>query len=613
MRKIIFLIYLLPFFIQAQNTIERVEPPFWWTDMNNSEVQIMLYGNDIGYSKPEINYEGVSISKTVLVENDNYIFLYLNIGKEAKPGNFKINLKNKKNEVVQSIDYELRERESDPTWGVGYDNSDVMCLITPDRFANGDAKNDNVKGMLEVANRLDKDGRHGGDIQGISDNLNYFEEMGYTAIWLNPILENNQPKYSYHGYSTTDYYRVDPRFGTNEEYRELVGQCRKKGIKVLMDIIVNHCGSEHWWMKDLPSKDWINNVEKPFYTTHRRTTFRDPHASKYDLDHFINGWFVETMPDMNQRNPLVSDYLIQNSIWWIEYLGLGGIRMDTYPYSDTKFMADWSCDIMDEYPNFNICGEDWSLNPVVLAYWQKGKENPDGFKSCLPGLLDFPVQHAWIDALTKKPQWGSHMNRVYEMLANDFIYPDPSNHVIFPDNHDVSRIFTQLNEDRDLLKLTFAFFTTMRGTPQFYYGTDILMSNKGDNSHGNIRSDFPGGWEGDEVNAFTGKGMTAEQKDFQKMVKKILNWRNKTPVIHHGKLMHFAPQHHVYVYFRYDEKDKVMVLLNQSDEPAEIDLIQFREILDEGTTAKDIVTDKTMVLGKKLTIEGKQPMILELN
>ena len=612
MRKIFLLFLLLPFFIQAQNRIERVEPPFWWTGMNNTKLQIMLYGEDIAYSKPEVNYQGVTIDKTVLVENDNYIFLYLNIAPEARSGGFTIDLRDRKNEIIQSVDYQLLERESDPTWGEGFDNSDVMYLVTPDRFANGNTDNDNVKGMLESADRSDKDGRHGGDIQGVMNHLDYFEEMGYTAIWFNPLLENNQPKYSYHGYSTTDYYKIDPRIGTNKEYRELVNECRKRGIKVLMDIIVNHCGSEHWWMKDLPSKDWINNVDKPFYTNHRRTTFRDPHASKYDLDHFENGWFVKTMPDMNQRNPLISDYLIQNSIWWIEYVGLGGIRMDTYPYSGKDFMSDWSCAIMDEYPNFNICGEDWSLNPVVLAYWQKGKVNPDGFTSCLPGLLDFPLQHAWIDALKEKAPWGSDMSRVYEMLANDFIYPNPNKHVIFPDNHDVSRILTQLNEDKDLLKLTIAFYATMRGTPQFYYGTDILMSNKGDNSHGNIRSDFPGGWKGDAVNAFSGKGLTQEQKEWQQFVKKILNWRKKTPVIHDGKLMHFAPQHHVYVYFRYDEKNKVMVLLNKADEAAELDLVQFEEMLGKQAKGKDIISNKTIVLQNKLTIGAKQPMIIEI-
>ena len=612
MRKIILLIFLFPFFLAAQKNVERVEPPFWWTGMNNSKLQIMLHGSDIGFSKPEINNKGITVESIVTVESNNYLFLNLNIDGATPTGSFKINLKNKNNKITETINYQLKARKKDAALIKGYDNSDVMCLITPDRFVNGDPKNDNVKGMLEVSDRKNKGGRHGGDIRGMINHLDYFSEMGYTAIWLNPVLENNQEVYSYHGYSTTDYYRVDPRFGTNEEYLELADTGRKKGIKIIMDMIMNHCGSGHWWMKDLPTKDWINNAKEPFFTSHKRTTLRDPYASRYDHDRFADGWFVETMPDLNQKNPLLAQYLIQNTIWWIEYLGLAGIRMDTYPYSDKNFMTDWTCAVMDEYPNFNICGEDWSLNPIILAYWQKGKINPDGYTSCLPGLLDFPLQDALKSALMKKAEWGSDMNLLYEMLANDFIYPDASEHVIFPDNHDMSRIFTQLDEDVELFNLAITFFATMRGTPQFYYGTEILMSNKGDNSHGNIRSDFPGGWKGDAVDGFTKKGLTDEQSQAQDFVKRILNWRKTASAIHDGKLMHFVPQQNVYIYFRYNENSKVMVLLNKEDKEVEIDLAQFAEILKKGSKAKDVISGKEMILNEKLKIGSKQPMILEI-
>jgi glycosidase len=613
MKKLILLFYLLPFLSFAQSTVERIEPPFWWVGMNNTELQIMLYGENVADAKPIINYDGITIERIVSVENNNYLFIYLNIENTTKPGEFVIYLKNNSGEIINEINYQLLPREKDAAAVKGYDNSDVMYLITPDRFANGNPLNDNIEGMPDQLNRMDKHGRHGGDLQGIIQHLDYFSDMGYTAIWLNPILENNQPESSYHGYSTTDYYRVDPRFGTNEEYRELAQKARGKNIKIIMDMIMNHCGSGHWWMKDLPSKDWINHVDNPFYTSHRRTTLRDPYASKYDIDHFADGWFVKSMPDLNQRNPLMAKYLIQNTIWWIEYLRLAGVRMDTYPYSDKNFMNDWTCAVMDEYPNFNICGEEWSLNPIILAYWQKGKINPDGYTSCLPGLLDFPLQHAFVSALVEEDTWNSGMVNLYEMLSLDFIYPAPDKHVIFPDNHDMSRIFTQLNEDIDFLKMAIIYFATMRGTPQFYYGTEILMSNTGDDSHGNIRSDFPGGWSGDEINAFTGKGLTEYQINTQQFIKKILNWRKGATAVHHGKLMHFAPQKNVYVYFRYNDAQKIMVVLNKADEQREIDLSQYRELLKNGATGKDIIAGKEIILGQTLSIGPKKGFILEVN
>ena len=420
MKKILLLTYIFPFFAFAQNTIDRVEPPFWWTDMNNTELQLMVYGNNIDHLKPYINHKGISIEKTVSMENDNYLFIYLNIDKNTVPGEINIEFKDAENKIILNHTYPILKRKKEAALIKGYDNSDVMCLITPDRFANGDASNDNIEGMPDKLSRGDKWGRHGGDIKGIIDHLDYFSDMGFTAIWLNPILENKQPQWSYHGYATTDYYKVDPRFGTNEDYLRLAEKGKEKGIKIVMDMIMNHCGSGHWWMADLPSKDWINNSDNFFQTSHRRTTLRDPYSSKFDTEHFADGWFVKEMPDLNQRNPQMATYLIQNTIWWIEYLGLAGIRMDTYPYSDKNFMSDWTCAVMDEYPNFNICGEEWSLSPIILAYWQDGKINPDGYTSCLPGLLDFPIQSAFIDALTEEDKWNSGMVKLYEMLSLDF-------------------------------------------------------------------------------------------------------------------------------------------------------------------------------------------------
>ena len=608
----IILFLLMPVLTVAQD-IERAEPPFWWIQMQNTELQIMLYGDDIGLLKPEINYEGLRISKVVSTESLNYLFLYVNIDPLTRAGSFPIDLKDEKGKIRCSYSYELLQRDEGAAQQNAYDNSDVMYLVTPDRFANGNSENDAVEGMLELPDRTNKGGRHGGDIQGILNSLDYLSDMGFTAIWLNPILENNQEEYSYHGYSCTDYYKVDPRFGSNEEYRVLSKLAAEKGIKIIMDMIMNHCGSGHWWMKDLPSDDWINNPGNYFMTNHRRTTLRDPYASKYDRIHFSDGWFVPTMPDLNQRNPLLADYLIQNTIWWIEYLQLSGIRMDTYPYSDKEFMSDWTCAVMNEYPRFNICGEDWSLNPAVLAYWQEGKDNPDGYISCLPGLLDFPLQDALVKALTEEENWNAGMINLYEMLSNDFLYPDPFRHVVFPDNHDMSRIYTQLNEDYGLFRLAMVYFATMRGTPQFYYGTEILMSNTGDNSHGNIRSDFPGGWPGDPVNAYTGEGLSDRQSEAQIFVRKLLTWRRTARAVHQGELKHFVPRNGVYVYFRYDGNHKVMVVLNKTGQKQQVDLSQFHEMHLEGKRGQEILTGTEINFSRHLSVGPKQPMIIEFD
>ena len=612
MKNIILFIFLLPLYAFSQNSIERVEPSFWWAGMNNTQLQIMVYGKNISQLKPQIKYEGISIQKTVSMENSNYLFIYLNIDKNTVPGDVKIDFINAANKTVLTRIYPILKRKIDAALIKGYDNADVMCLITPDRFANGDPNNDNIKSMADSLNRSNKWGRHGGDIQGLINHLDYFKEMGYTAIWLNPILENNQPQASYHGYSTTDFYKVDARFGTNEDYLKLAEKARGKGIKIIMDMIMNHCGSGHWWMNDLPSKNWINNPDQFIPTSHRRTTLRDPYTSEYDRKLFSDGWFVKTMPDLNQRNPEMSTYLIQNTIWWIEYLGLSGIRMDTYPYSDKNFMRDWTCAVMNEYPYFNICGEEWTLNPAILAYWQKGKVNPDGYTSCLPGLLDFPMQNALVKALTEGENWNAGMINLYEMLSNDFLYADPYKHVIFPDNHDMSRIYSQVKDDYSLFKLAMVYFATMRGTPQFYYGTEILMSNTGDNSHGNIRSDFPGGWIGDKVNGFTGEGLTTLQKEAQEFTKRLLNWRKTASTIHHGNLKHFVPQKGVYVYFRYTNNQKIMIVMNKTDKQQQLDLAQFAEMNIQGKKGKDIISETTIHFEKILTINSRQPLIIEI-
>ena len=607
--QLLLLFLMFNMIMQAQYTIDRLEPPFWWAGMKNTELQIMVYGKDISRLEPKIDHQGVKIENVVRVDSPNYLFVNLNIS-EAGPGSFNIELKKKK-KTEAVYQYKLLGREKNSSARQGFNNSDVIYLITPDRFANGNRDNDNVEGYADKLNRTDPDGRHGGDIQGVIDHLDYISGMGFTALWLNPVLENNMKRTSYHGYATTDYYKVDPRFGTNEDYKKLSEEARKKGIKLIMDMIMNHCGSEHWWMNDLPSKDWINNDARFIQTNHQRPTVQDPYGSQYDKKRFADGWFVEVMPDMNQRNPLLAKYLIQNSIWWIEYAGLSGIREDTYSYSDKDFMRDWSCAIMNEYPNFNIVGEEWSENPALVSYWQKGKYNPDGYTSCLPSLMDFPLQAALIRGLNEKKEVNGGLVNLYETLANDFQYPDPSNLVIFPDNHDMNRFYTQVNENFRLFKMGIAYILTMRGIPQIFYGTEILMTNPGGKHDGVIRSDFSGGWPEDSVNVFENRGLTGKQSEAKEYVKKLVNWRKEKSSLHNGKLIHYIPENGVYVYFRYNDDEKVMVAINKNRKQIKPDIDRFSEMLTGDETVRDVISGISYKV-RDIKIPAMTALVLEV-
>jgi glycosidase len=596
---------------QSDTNLQRVEPPFWWAGMKNPRVQLLVHGKNIASTHPVIAYQGVRIEQVIRVENPNYLFVNLLLLDNVNAADFTIDFQ-RDGKSAHRYDYRLLPRAPGSAERRGFDNSDVMYLITPDRFVNGDLSNDNVSGMKEAHNRAFKGGRHGGDIAGLIQSLDYIQDMGFTSIWVNPVLENDQPSYSYHGYSTTDFYKVDARFGSNEDYARLGQLGQEKGVKLIMDMIVNHCGSEHWWMKDLPTADWINFDNKFVNTNHQKTVIQDPYVAAVDYKKFVDGWFVETMPDLNQRNPLMATYLIQNSIWWIEYAGLAGIRMDTYPYPDMHFMTDWTCQVMAEYPYFNVVGEEWKGNPAIVAYWQRGKQNPNGYVSCLPSLMDFPLQEAMWNALDKNARPNAWMG-LYEMLANDFIYADPYNLVVFPDNHDMDRFFTRVSEDLDLFKLGIVYTLTTRGIPQLYYGTEVLMSNTGHpGDHGIIRTDFPGGWPGDKVNAFTNAGLSQQQIAAKAFIKKLATWRKTATAVHTGKLRHFIPQNGVYVYFRYNDQQKVMVALNRSDRAQVLDLNRFREILPAGASGRDVLSDQTHALGQTLTVPAKTALVLEV-
>ena len=608
MRKILSSLFLLAFTLSLEAaSLQRVEPMFWWAGMKNPSLQLMVYGEEIGMTRVAIDHPGVVLQQVSLVENPNYMFIDLNIGK-ALPGSFSIRFI-RDNQTVAEYSYELKEREPDSAERKGFGTSDAMYLVMPDRFANGNPENDHIEGMKEKPNRTFRGGRHGGDIQGLSDQLDYIADMGFTAIWLNPLLENDQPSYSYHGYSTTDFYKVDARYGSNEEYRNFAMKASQKGIKLIMDMIFNHCGSEHWWMKDLPSDDWINNYPDYQITNHIKTLIQDPNGSEYDREQMIDGWFVPTMPDLNQRNPFMETYLIQNSIWWIEYAGLSGIRMDTYPYPEKEMMARWNLRVLEEYPGFNNVGEEWHNDPAIVSYWQKGKKNVDGYDGQIPSMMDFPLQNAVSSGLRQPGTDG--LRQMYDALAMDFLYPDPTNLVVFPDNHDMSRFYMQVNQDFDLFKMGIAYFLTIRGIPQIFYGTEVLLTHSGDD-HGDIRKDFPGGWKDDPINGFTGQGLSDREKEAQAYIRQLLNWRKDKTVIHNGKTRHFLPFDGHYVYFRYNDEDMVMVVINKNDKETTLDTARLNEMLNGKTKAREIISGKDSNHLSELKLPARSVSILEI-
>lgn len=594
----------------------QLEPPNWWIGMNNPNLQLMVYAPNIGETTPECSYAGVSIEKVTKAESNNYLFIDLLISAQTKPG--KISFLFKKNgKVVHSQLYELQARKQSGSDFIGFNSSDVVYLVVPDRFANGDYNNDVVPGMLE--NKIDRKfdgGRHGGDLRGIINHLDYIADMGYTAIWPTPVAENNMPAYSYHGYAITNHFKVDPRYGTLDEYKELSVKAKQKGIKLIYDEVLNHIGSGYWWMSDLPFSNWLNKTGKFQPTNHRRTVNQDKYASEYDKDLMNKGWFSPTMPDMNGQNPFVGSYLIQNTIWWIETLQLAGIRQDTYGYSNKEFLKKWSCAVMNEYPNLNMVGEEWSLNPLITSYWQQGKQNQDGYTGCLKSVMDFPLQEALIQSLKESsdPNFGKGMTRLYEALANDFVYADPNNILVMGDNHDMDRLFMQLDQDVALTKMALTYLLTIRGIPQIFYGTEVLLDNTGHHKNdGLIRADFPGGWKDDKVNGFSGEGLSEDQRNVQAYMKALLNWRKNNSVIANGQTLHFAPNNEVYVYFRYQADSIVMVVMNKNATPVDLNTDRFIEIIKYKQKAKNIITHEIVNFSAGLRIPPKTAYVFEIN
>lgn len=614
--KKIFLVTVLSVLLYGHNSlyaasvIKKVAPSFWWASMNNPELQVLLYGEQISSADVSISSDDIVLQEVVKQDNPNYLLLYLNTA-EAAPQTFNICLKQGKKQTV--IPYELKQRRADAAQIEGFNSSDVLYLIMPDRFANGDASNDVIPGMLEDrVDRNDSFARHGGDFKGIEQHLDYIADLGVTSVWLNPIQENDMQGGSYHGYAITDYYQADRRFGSNEEFRTLVEQAHSKGLKIVMDMIFNHCGSENYLFKDMPSKDWFNFKGNYVQTTFKTATQSDPYASDYEKKIAVDGWFTQSMPDFNQRNRHVATYLIQSSIWWIEYAGINGIRQDTHPYADFDMMARWCKAVNDEYPRFNIVGETWLGNNVLISYWQKNSPLAHPRNSYLPTVMDFPLMDHMNKAFDEETTDGyGGLSRFHEYLSQDIVFADPMHLLTFLDNHDTSRFYRSEADTKNLdrYKQALAFLLTTRGIPQIYYGTEILMAADKANGDGLLRCDFPGGWQNDTHNYFDAANRTALQNEAFSYLKKLLQWRKGNEVIAKGKLKHFSPRQGVYAYERKHGDQSVVVFLNGTDREQTIDLSAYQEILPR-TSARNVLEGKEVEIGKELTLSHRGVCVL---
>ena len=618
--------------------VSRIDPTDWFVGMKDASLQLMVYGKNIKSAEVTVDYPGVSIDSIARLESPNYLLVYLNL-KEAKAGEMVLNFRQGKQS--KKVKYRLKKREMAGEKRMGFTNEDVLYMLMPDRFANGNPKNDVIKTMRDkTCDRTAPSLRHGGDMEGIRQHLDYFKQLGVTALWFTPVLENDSPnngKHStYHGYATTDYYKVDPRFGTNVEYKQLVAEAHQKGLKIVMDMIFNHCGFEHPWIADMPSRDWFNCPEwllleyqtpehikkigtvdgaRTVNDMYRQTSYKltpvlDPYASKVDMAETVDGWFVPSMPDLNQRNPHVAKYLVQNSEWWIETVGIDGIRMDTYPYADRDAMALWMKTLNNEYPNFNTVGETWVTEPAYTAAWQKdsklSKKN-----SYLKTVMDF----AFFDRINRAKNeetddWWNGMNRIYNVLCYDYLYPNPKNVMAFVENHDTDR-FLGDGKDTLALKQALALLLTINRTPQLYYGTEVLMNGTKSVTDGNVRKDFPGGWAGDKHNAFTAEGRTQAENRMFDWLSRLLHWRQGNKVIIHGKQTQFCPYKGVYVVARQYHGKTVMTIINGKKEANELEVSRYAEIIGSHEKATDVTDGRTVLVNKNVRLRPHQTMILE--
>jgi len=595
---------------KQQKWVQRVEPTFWWTEMNQPEFQVLLYGTDLSSADISIDYPGVTISRKEITDNPNYVFLYLNVSKEASPGRFTIVLK--KNKHTQTVIYELKKRQDGSASRKSFTGADALYLLMPDRFANGNTANDSVKGYHQGVHRNITGARHGGDIEGIISNIPYLADLGITTLWTTPLFDNNDTQYSYHHYACSDYYKIDPRLGKNEDYRRLSDSCHSKGLKLIIDVVPNHCGSSHWWLKDIPAKDWFNTW--PVYTSsnYRMTAWTDPHASQADRYRLTHGWFAPNMPDLNLQNPLLFDYLRQVYVFWIESANIDGMRVDTYPYNDIKTAAQFIQSIRNEYPDMNVVGECWVKTPAEIAYYQSGNNNKDGFDSRLTSVMDFCLKDVFSSAFNESESWDGGMARFYSLYAQDFVYANPNMIMNFLDNHDIDRYSTAVKRDVNKYKMGLAMLLTARGYPQIYYGTEIMLDGIPGDYQGH-RFDFPGGWAEDKRNAFTVKDRTIVENEVFNYLRTLLNYRKNNPVLQSGLMKQFIPENGIYVNFRYNDDKTIMIIANNNEQPKDIDLIRFKEMLSGKNAGTEITTSKTYSLKAPLSVPAKTVLIIDVH
>lgn len=609
--------------MNAAVKVDRIDPTFWYAGMKNPTVQLMLYGKNIKEAEVTTDYPGATIERIVQLDSPNYLLVYLNLS-GAQPGEMTLKVDGKK------VKYQLKQREKAGAERHGFTNEDVLYMLMPDRFASGSSDNDQIKGMNEYKNdRTQPSLRHGGDLEGIRQHLDYFNQLGVTALWFTPVLENNSPDNNgfstYHGYATTDYYRVDPRFGTNEEYKRLTDEAHAKGLKIVMDMIFNHCGLEHPWVEDMPTRDWLNTPEwlekakqegkketNDLYlqTSYKLTPVLDPYASKVDLKETVDGWFVPSMPDLNQKNPHVMTYLIQNSIWWIETVGIDGIRMDTYPYADAAAMAEWMRQLNEEYPNFNVVGETWVTEPAYTAAWQGGSKVAK-INSNLKSVMDF----SFFDKLNmakneETDDWWKGYNRIYNSFVYDYLYPNPSSVMAFIENHDTDR-FLGNGRDTLALKQALALLLTVNRIPQLYYGTEVLMNGTKEVTDGYVRKDFPGGFPGDTHNAFTAEGRTKAENAMFNWLSRLLHWRKGNSVITKGSQTQFIPYQGVYVIARQYNGRTVLTVLNGKSTAATMQVKRYAEVIGSNARVKDVLTNRYYDLSKDIELRPRQVLVLE--
>lgn len=594
----------------AATNISRIDPTDWYVGMKDPSLQLMVYGKDVKNVKQiTTDYAGVKVDSIVRLDSPNYLLVYLNL-QGAKAGQMTLNFDGKK------VRYTLKNRAMRGEDHKGFSNADVLYLLMPDRFANGNPKNDVVKGMRDQAcDRTKPSLRHGGDLAGIEQHLDYFTDLGVTALWFTPILENNWPNdngvnSSYHGYATTDYYKVDPRFGTNAEYKQLIDECHKRGLKVVMDMIFNHCSDYHPWNLDPPTKDWFNNPNYGLQTSYKLTPVLDPYASKQDMRETVDGWFVKSMPDLNQRNLHLMRYLIQNSEWWIETAGIDGIRMDTYPYADRKAMAQWMKTLDTEYPNFNTVGETWVTEPAYTAAWQK-----DSKLSTVNSYLKTVMDFSFFDKLNQAKHeetddWWKGLNRIYNSLCYDYLYTDPSHVLAFIENHDTDR-FLGNGKDSTALKQALALLLTMNRIPQLYYGTEVLMNGTKEVTDGNVRKDFPGGFAGDTHNCFTAAGRTKAENAMFQWESKLLHWRQGNELISKGKQTQFIPYKGIYVIARQYQGRTSLTILNGKRSEATMPVARYAEVIGKATTATDVITGRKIDLTHDITLQPREALVVE--